>query len=208
MSIYVWTSKIKNVYIWTTPVKEVYVWTTKVRPTILEYDFTTSDWWWETSNSDVVRWSKWFYINNSSTFIDRYISAPNNLFSLWVPKKIILVYSKSMTSTWTGIWYSGWTYEYDVPRDRNNLNYLAIVVKWTPTNYSLGANPTWTVTWELDIDSSTTNWTVTHKITWCSTVTETSWVLKYIFTNNALKIRLVHWTDTSWLYIQSIRFEY
>lgn len=32
MSIYVWTSKIKNVYVWTTPVKEVYVWTTKVRP--------------------------------------------------------------------------------------------------------------------------------------------------------------------------------
>ncbi len=33
MSIYTWTSEIKNIYVWTTPAKAVYVWTTKVRPT-------------------------------------------------------------------------------------------------------------------------------------------------------------------------------
>lgn len=38
MSIYVWTSEIKNIYVWTTPVKEVYVWTTKVRPTIPSWE--------------------------------------------------------------------------------------------------------------------------------------------------------------------------
>ena len=50
MSIYVWTSEIKNIYVWTTPVKEVYVWTTKVRPsgwtptsnTVVYYPLTTS----------------------------------------------------------------------------------------------------------------------------------------------------------------------
>ena len=43
MSIYVWTSEIKNVYIWTTPVKEVYVWTTKVRPSEITETYTISN---------------------------------------------------------------------------------------------------------------------------------------------------------------------
>lgn len=46
MSIYVWTSEIKNIYVWTTPVKEVYVWTTKVRPLIKKIEYLIVWGWW------------------------------------------------------------------------------------------------------------------------------------------------------------------
>lgn len=207
MSIYVWTSQIKNIYVWTTPVKEVYVGTTKVRPTILEYDFTQSDWWWTKSSSWVNRSSSWFYV--SWAYASWWLIFPPSEVYQWTPKKIKIDLNRSNTSnTWTGIWNNWLNYWYFLPRNSSTIR-LDWNYNWTITQNSvlLGI---WDITWELDIDSSTTNWTVTHKITGNNNITDTGWVLKYIWNNQLFGIRLIYWNNTSWVwpYIKKVTIEY
>ena len=188
-------------------IKRIYVGDKQVRPALI-YDFTASDWWW-VADSWVSRSSSWFYISESWDYKDKNIKAPSEIYNHWTPRKIIIEYSKSWVNT--GTWLrsnTSPTNELILPRNPSNLNYLAYTYNgWTTQQLNLWANPTWNVTWELDIDSSTTNRTITHKITWATTVQESSWVLKYLFANKLFYLRLVHWTST-WLYIKSIKFCY
>lgn len=189
MWVYIGTSELKNAYI----------------GKVHEYDFTKSDWWW-TLDSWVTRDSNWLYLTSSSQYVDSYSAAPNIIYS-WTPSKITVTYykSQSSTGTWIGDWMSAAVW---LPRNQYNLNYLSTNLNWTISNINLWANPTGNIVWEMDIDSSTTNWTVTHKITWVSAVTETSWALKTLFTNQSLKIRIVDWKDTTSIRIKSIVIEY
>lgn len=68
MSIYVWTSEIKNIYVWTTPVKEVYVWTTKVRPA-----------WWQPWANTLV----YYNINDNDTNSTIYDLSWNWIHQTW-----------------------------------------------------------------------------------------------------------------------------
>lgn len=79
MSIYVWTSEIKNIYVWTTPVKEVYVWTTKVRPT---WWWTLAQWLWvfrplreDANDHKLDVWWTWTVSNASWTWTASYTTA-------------------------------------------------------------------------------------------------------------------------------------
>lgn len=179
----------------------VYLWT---EHGTVEYDFTKSDWWW-TAWANVLRDSDWFYING--TAISDMISAPASLYNLWTPTKVEIIYKKSGTSCWTRIEDTSINTWYFLPRSWNDLNRLDYRVNGgTIVQNNIWANPTWIVTWELVIDSSTTNWTITHNITWVSSITESSWAFKTIFENNDLNIWIVNWNTAQWMYIQKVVF--
>jgi hypothetical protein len=172
---------------------------------ILTYDFTQSYWWWTTDSSVVNRDSNWIY--NTWTYADTSLTPPSEIYSKWTPKKIIINYNKVNASSWTWLraWDS-WNHNIHLPKQYNSLNYLST---YNENSIDLWKNPTWNVTWELDIDSSTTNWTVIHKITWCSDVTDTLWSLKYMWKNQVLKLRVINWTNWTWsIYIKSIEFQF
>jgi hypothetical protein len=208
MSIYLWSSEPSKIYVWSSEVSAVFVGTDKVRPSILEYDFTKSDYGW-TSSSWVNRSSSGFYIR-WSTAAWWIIVSPNEVYQ-WTPKKIKIDLNRSNTNnTWTGIW-NNWingNYWYFLPRNSSTIR-LDWNYNWTITqnSVSLGIGD---ITWELDIDSSTTNWKVTHKITGNNNITDTGWVLKYIWNNHLFGIRLIYWNNTSWVwpYIKKVTIEY
>ena len=190
MNVYIWTNSLKNAYI------GEYI-------TKLEYDFTQSDWWW-TKSSTVSRSSSWFYVSWAN--VDWYITPPSQIYNN-TPKKIQIIFNRPDTSCWTGISSSVWNYSYLLPRNYW-INRFDWSYNWTITqnNISLGTGDT---TWELDIDSSTTNRTITHKITGNSDITETSWILKYMWDNKSIRVRTVHWnSNATWPYIKKVIIEY
>lgn len=194
MNVYIGTNSMKNAYI------GEYI--------ELSYDFTQSDWWW-TASSWVSRNSSWFYITwaTSAWWI---IVSPSEVYQQ-TPKKIKIDLNRSGTSnTWTGIW-NNWVnsnYWYFLPRNSSTIR-LDWYYNWTITQNSVSLG-TGDITWELDIDSSTTNWTVTHKITGNNDITDTGWVLKAIWENQLFGIRLIYWNKTSWVwpYIKKVTIEY
>ena len=192
-----------NVYLWPNQsvMKNAYI------GEVREYDFTSSDWGWILP-SGVTRDSNGLYISSSSKWVDTYTQAPSDMY--WgIPKKITITYYKTQASSW--IWLRDWSNNNSLiylPRNQNNLNSL-LVYNWVSDTYlSLWANPIGTVVWEIDIDNSTTNWTVTHKITWCTTVTDTTWALKNMFNSNDISLRIVDWEATTSIRVKSIVIEY
>ena len=171
----------------------------------LSYDFTKSSWWW-TASSWLTRDSNWYYSTWTSS--EQYIEAPAEVFTKGNPTKIIIQYNKTGASSWTWIWTSTYNYAYFVPARNDQLTYLRQIVNSVSTNISLPNNTTWVCKWEMDIDSSTTNWTVVHKITGNSAITETSWALKYLFNNSYIRLRIVNWNDGWWMKMQKVTFIY
>lgn len=126
MSIYVWTSEIKNIYVWTTPVKEVFVWTTKVRPsgwqpwanTIAYYKF---DWdrldyswhWYNVTNAGstllwTYQWVSCLYCNNSYCQvgnIDTLTSYSNYTISVWAYRTGRLAIEYNDNWNWGWSWF-------------------------------------------------------------------------------------------------------
>ena len=172
----------------------------------LEYDFTQTDWWW-TLPTWVIRDSNWLH-QTSSASQDSWVVAPIEIFKK-NPKKITIVYYKWNYGLWTWIrWYDA-SYNYFLPRNNSYYNYLWVWYwSWNADNLSLWANPTWNITWEIEVDSSITNWKTTHKITNANTVQESHWALKQIWLNQYLQLRLVRWNSWNYIYIRSIKFEY
>jgi hypothetical protein len=179
----------------------------QVRPSgyTLSYDFTTSSAWWDANGCP--RNSSWFYRN--STRSDGAIFWPSEIFND-TPKKIIITYGKSGASSGTWIWESTtrsntiW-----LPRNYNELSSMEFQAWGVVTSVSVWWNPTWDVTREMNIDSSTTNRTVTHKITWLSDVTDNYWIIKQIRQDQTFIIRIVNWYgSTGSIYIRSATFEY
>ena len=185
-------------------VNKIRLGTQQVRPTILEYDFTQSDWWW-TKTSNVSRSSSWYYVSWQD--VDWYITPPAEVYSK-IPKKIQIIFNIPDNYCWTGIYSWKSYYWYFLPRSRNILNRLDWNYNWTITQNSISLG-TGDKIWELDIDSSTTNWTIIHKIKGNSNITDIWWVLKYLWTNNAFWIRTVHWSPSwTWPYIKKVIIEY
>lgn len=181
----------------------------QVRPSIqpLTYDFTQSDWWW-TDTGGFSRDSNWFY--RSWTYSDGFIIAPSEIFN-HTPKKITINYNKTGASSWTWfIWVSNWSWVTNVflPPALDNLNWFQM---WKDEDHtvSLGTNPMWDVTWIMEIDSSTTNWTVTHKIASLSSVIDTYWTVKATWDVQDFRLRIVNWRNWTWsLHLKSITIEY
>ncbi len=180
----------------------VYLWTDSWT---LTYDFTQSDWGW-TAGSGTSRNSSWFY--RSWTWTDGYILAPLEVYNS-TPKKIILTYNKTVANS--GTWFTNnipWVQNYysvTFPYDSNSTIYSEYA-DWVSNIVDLGSNPTWIVDWVATIDSSTSNWTVKHKIWSLNEVTDTSWVMKYLWDNNEFAVRIVNWTWT--IYITWLTIEY
>lgn len=183
-------------------VSKIYVWDKQVRPALI-YDFTESDWWW-TKDSVVTRDSNWFYI--SSTETNGYIYPPAEVFNHWSPKKIAITFNKTGASSWT--WIQIPYYLIFVSSGSSALTNFRIFSNPNTTDVDMWLNPTWVRTWEMNIDSSTTNRTITHKITWVNDITDTSWVLKTMFTQNSMPIRIVNWSNASWMKITWVKFYY
>lgn len=183
--------ELKNAYIW--------------EDSILEYDFTKSDCWWTASNANIQRDSNWFYV--SWWNVDGFITPPSALFNR-TPKKIQIIFNRPDGVCWVGIYNSSYSnYWYFLPRSYN-ISRLDWSYNWTITQNSISLG-TGDITWELDIDSSTTNWTITHKVTLNADKTDTSWALKYLWNNSWLWLRTVHRTP-SWTgpYIKKAIFEF
>lgn len=187
-------------------IKRILVGTQQVRPSsspILEYDFTQSDWWW-TKTSTVSRSSSWFYVSWAN--VDWYIYPPSEIYDR-TPKKIQIIFNRPDSNSWTGI-SNWWNYWYFLPRNYW-VSRFDWAYAWTITQNNLQSFGTGAKTWELDIDSSTTNRTITHKITDNNDITDTSWILKYIWDNKIISVRTVHWnTSGAWTYIQKVIINY
>lgn len=190
-------------------VKAVYKWTVKVRPVTpsLVYDFTQSDAWWNANGC--ARDSRWFYRTNS--WSDGRIVSPSEVL-VATPKKISIVFNKVYQSSGTALGWKDTVQEwwYWLPLNYNQQAQLSTRCNGTDTIYNLSWTPSGVCTWELNIDSSTTPRTVTHKITWLTDVTETSWILDYIWGNwDGVTIRAVNRSSWTWsMCIQSATFEY
>ena len=178
------------------------------------YDFTQSDYWWVQSNksdfwwSTVSRNSSWFYIS-SWTAQTNCIIAPSEIYR-WTPKKIIVNYNKTAASWWTWMYnindLSTW---YFLPRRWDILNRFDFCLNWTVVaENNLWVNPTGDVTWEMDIDSSTTNWTVTHKITGVSNVTDNTWILKATWESQWFTVKITNWDNNLCVYIKNVTIKY
>jgi len=172
MSIYTWTSEIKNIYVWTTPAKAVYVWTTKVRPSWwkFSYDFRgktisqlTADWfivwsWWSCD-------SEWFYTySNWSSYTDFNIP-----FNLKKANKITLS-TQFKTSSW--YWHSIYLLDSQTANFWwfYNQNWWSYVIQGSGTSFSTSLSGTVTaelildfknMTWLFKVGSITRNWTLT-----------------------------------------------
>ena len=195
--------KLKRILIYPDGVTEK-----QVYPAVLEYDFTTWTHWWTPDTSAWLQNSNWIYTNWLVTNV--FWSAPSEIFR-WTPKRIIINYNKTGTDNWTWIYSANPMAWYYLPRWKrydNLQNRFDWNVNWTITQNTIN-NPTWLCTWELDIDTSTSNWTITHKITWVSNITEQSWAFKTIWNSWSLNLRTVNWDSWNpWIYIRSILFEY
>ena len=71
-----------------------------------------------------------------------------------------------------------------MPRNSSN-NKFDWNTNGTITSNSITLTSTSDITWELDIDNSTTNWDITHKITGNNNITDTNGTLKYLWEHNA-----------------------
>lgn len=172
----------------------------------LEYDFTKSDCWW-TYTSWTMRDSNWFY--NPTAAWSKYLYPSSDIFG-GTPKKIIISYNKTASNCWIGLHSSTNNYICSLPRNSSYLNQMFFRANNSDTTQNLGSNPTWDIVWEMDIDSSTTNWTVTHKITWLSSFSETKWILKYFFENKNLQFTLDNFDSSTYssFHLKSIKIEY
>ena len=177
---------------------------------IYEVDFTTWTHWWTASSSAGKQDSGGLYTNGNLTEVSWL--APSEIYTPWTPKKVIINYNKTGTDSWiwirTPAWNGSW---YSLPRwpvSSSQNNRFDRSNNWTITQNTI-SNPTWEVTWELDIDTSTTNWTITHKITGVSNITESSWVFKNIWDSLEFNLKIVNRNNSNqWLHIKNIRFEY
>ena len=189
-------------------IQRIYIWDQKVRPKeIYEYDFTQSDAWWTKSTNTISRGSNWFYI--SWRDVDGYITPPNNIYTI-TPKKITILFNRWNSSwvPWTWIYTSSYNYYwYFLPRNSSN-NKFDWNTNGTITSNSITLTSTSDITWELDIDNSTTNWDITHKITGNNNITDTNGTLKYLWEHNAFWIRTVYWNYWTWPYIKKVTIEY
>jgi hypothetical protein len=203
MSIEIWDWGLGYIYLWDVLIAWKWLGAYSI-------DFTqTSDWW--TLPSWVSRDSNWLYA--SWTWSDYLCVAPSSIYGK-TPKKIKIVYNKVNASSWTWLYEnkSSGAYTILLPKQYNgtNLNYISAEYNSSSLwSANLWSNPTWTVEWTMDIDTSTTNWTVAHSITGVSSQTDTSWALKNIWTNQNLTIRIVNWQGWTWsIYIKSFEVEY
>ena len=182
----------------------VYLWTDDL---ILTYDFTQSNAGWDADWCS--RDSRWFYSTN--TWSDHWITSPSEVLSK-TPKKITIVFNKVNQSSWTALGGKDMAQDrwYALPMDYNQQQRLVTRVNGSNTTYNLSWIPSWETTWEMNVDKSTIPRTVTHKITWLTDVTETSWVLDYIWGNgDGVTMRIVNRSDgTGSMCIQSVTFEY
>jgi hypothetical protein len=129
MSIYTWTSEIKNIYVWTTPAKAVYVWTTKVRPswwtpwsnTVLYYPFKDDilDKAWWTSIS--VSWTKkniWYQFSTTGIVNLNNSDVWCKFISVWAELNWKASWNYHVQSPCTNYWiilynyYSYWSPQY------------------------------------------------------------------------------------------------
>lgn len=115
MSIYVWTSEIKNVYVGTTPVKEIFVWTTKVRPA--GYTPTSNTVAYYPLNWDVKDYSwNWYNLTETPVSYDTLQSWIKVAYyswrrQSWVPSGVgMSLYSQSLPKTYN-VWIKGVQYQ-------------------------------------------------------------------------------------------------
>lgn len=117
MSIYVWTSEIKNIYVWTTPVKEVYVWTTKVRPSRWTWDTT---WLTLSSSKSISSSMRGSYMTNDGKYLYCWIESWSAVwwYEMSTPYDLSTATQKWTLSTWVSTnWVTideTWTYLYIV----------------------------------------------------------------------------------------------
>jgi len=172
---------------------------------VIEYDFTTGDQWW-TRSTEIQRSSSWLYVNTRS--VSWYVSAPSQIYS-GTPKKITINFSRTDTMCWIRVEDSTTSNWYFLPRWYSLQTRFDWDNWWTITQNTLSSTlGTWNLTWEMNINSSTTNWTITHKITWCNPITDTWWVLKTLWANKTFCLWLVCWENPNQPFIKSIVFEY
>lgn len=190
-------------------IKKIYVGTNQVRPvqTALTYDFTQSDAWWNANGCS--RDGRWFYSVNS--WSDHWIVSPSEIL-VATPKKISIVFNKVNASSGTAIGGKDTVQEwwYWLPLNYNQQAQLSTRCNGSDTIYNLSWTPSWVCTWELNVNSSTTPRTITHKITWLTDVVESSWILDYIWANGQwITVRAVNRSAWTWaMCIQSATFEY
>lgn len=118
MSIYIWTSEIKNIYVWTTPVKEVYVWTTKIRPKLI-----TTSWIYHNSTLWLISLSKngtsWYTISDKHLWATQVYNTWDTLseancwkyYQWWNNYGFPFTWATSTTGTRvSAAWYWPWNY--------------------------------------------------------------------------------------------------
>lgn len=202
MSIYVWTSEIKNVYVWTTPVKRVYVGTSLVRPipytpnsnTLLYLPFD-----WDLSNS---QWKSitWTWISYESigikksvklTDVSWYITWPWNLMSsVWTWDFTVSFWVKP--TNWGNAMVFGNWYEAN-PYPSVDILFLFGTAFWQ-TNKVI--NLFQTSSWVHQLISSTSSatslvWNWHHIVS-----VRRSWVV-YFYIDNVLQWQYSRWTSLS-----------
>lgn len=135
MSIYVWTSEIKNIYVWTTPVKEVYMWTTKVRPSVPPYLCFTANTAWSTVKLN-RNWSPAALILETSTDLKNWSD-----YTIWD--------TITLSNIWDKVYWRN-TSEITTWFSTGTNNYYKFVMTWSiawswNTNYLLNKNSTLSV---------------------------------------------------------------
>lgn len=152
MSIYVWTSEIKNIYVWTTPVKEVYVWTTKVRPVIPPYLCFTAN----TANSTVQLRKYW-----SPASVTLETSTDGSSWSTYTIWNTI-----TLSNVWDKVYFRN-TSETTTRFSLNTSDYYRFIMTW-----NIAAS--WDVNYLLNKNSTNTlnNYCFLNLFYWCSQLRE------------------------------------
>ena len=137
MSIYVWTSEIKNIYVWTTPVKEVYVGTTKIRPTTPPYLCFTAN----TAGSTVQLTKTW-----SPTSVTLETSTDGINWTSYYPN-----WTRTLSNIWDKVYFRN-TSETTTGFSTNTSNYYKFVMTWSiaaswDTTSLINKNLTDTLSW-------------------------------------------------------------
>lgn len=123
MSIYVWTSEIKNIYVWTTPVKEIFVGTEKVRPSWyipwsntlayfpLENDTLDHSWnnrtLQESASWTATKQSLWYLMNGTPYVADIWATA--KFISAWI--NVVTYWSSTVSLLWMWDWYFAYQFK-------------------------------------------------------------------------------------------------
>ena len=219
MSIYVWTSEIKNIYVWTTPVKEVYVGTTKIRPTAqpitTAWIYWSSDLWLISLSTNGSTWTTIADKNLWATSTD--ISSSNsygNYYQRWNNYGFPTTWTVTTSATqvnastyWPWNYYSSSTFITTSPRDSSGNTNLwwdttgtVAAKQWPcPTGFHVASLSEWTAL----ISLMTSLWYTTKEQYWTYLKIPLSWWRRNTWATWIQWVWVMQWTATSWTAIRN-----